>query len=147
MFQYAARYLGAHLAKVDLAITDQAVKTRIGPLLIKLFTEEGYINSWWNDEDMLWLLQFGWFYDDDNVDVVMKKWFRDPAVVKNLDTEQAKWLETIISNADPDEDFLIPIAVVMAKRWLQSEDFYPQNVFPIVQGHLSKVTKRKATWS
>ncbi|KAK2752745.1 hypothetical protein FQN55_005876 [Onygenales sp. PD_40] len=140
LIEYWFYWFPDHLEEVDLALTAPSPKSEIGALLIKLFTEEEYINKFWST-DRLWM-QSWWLGSDDYVDYTMK-WFKDSAVVKGLLEEERQWVNGLTSNSKPDDDLLRPTAKVLAKRWLQSPGYDVSALVCWLILYTSKIKSRK----
>ncbi|CAJ2505515.1 Uu.00g129090.m01.CDS01 [Anthostomella pinea] len=97
---YAMYYLLEHMEVVDLSAANPELKSQVGPLLVKLFTEECGIESmfWsfdlnvsmktWNRQEYLHLrrTRSEWVYTTIGV-TEMLRWFHDSHVTKLINTE------------------------------------------------------------
>ncbi|KMU86228.1 hypothetical protein CIHG_04016 [Coccidioides immitis H538.4] len=81
LIEYTCYWLPDHFREVDLALTPPGPQSTIGSQLIKLFTEEEYVDRWWT-QDRMWM-RTGWVYNDEYCSIVLG-WFKDSAVVKGL---------------------------------------------------------------
>jgi hypothetical protein len=93
----AGKYLLHHLKKTELEEVDEKLKARVGPLLVKLFTDDDCIDTlfWtkaehmshatWEESEGIWLKENRerWLYTDDGV-IELERWFSEPAVVGNI---------------------------------------------------------------
>ncbi|EEP81091.1 predicted protein [Uncinocarpus reesii 1704] len=141
LLEYAFYWLPDHLNDVDLALTPPKPKIAIGSQLIKLFLDEECADRWWTEERM-WMRTW-WVYEDNYSSIVLN-WFKDSAVVKGLTEEQKEWVNGLTSKSRPDDDLLLPLAKIMAKRWLQSPDYcLPKDVYWWLLGYITKIQERK----
>jgi hypothetical protein len=136
LLDYAWYWLPEHLQGVDLALSPPEHKRSLGSMLIKLFTDETYANRWWSADNMY--MRSWWCYDDDFCNTVLNL-FKDSAVQKGLSDEQREWIQGLTSTAKLDDDLLRPLAKIMAKRWLQTSDWYTPDLFYWIQGYVTKV--------
>jgi hypothetical protein len=136
VLSYAWYWLPEHLEAVDLALTPPEPKRVLGSILIKLFTDETYANRWWSEPN-LWM-RFWWCYLDDNCNTVLN-WFKDSAVQKGFSDVQREWIQGLTSAAKLDDDLLRPLARIMAKRWLQTPDWFTPELVYWIQGYITKV--------
>ncbi|OJD18304.1 hypothetical protein AJ78_01680 [Emergomyces pasteurianus Ep9510] len=149
LVDYAFSFLADHLDDVDLALTAPEPKSYIGSLLIKLFFEEKYINSWWTPERM-WMDEI-WVYKDEKVMITMK-WFKDSAVVKGLSQAEREWVNGLTSNSKPDDDLLKPTAKIMARRWLRYMNWGLSHSVYWLLGYVNKIKcrldgRKRRSWS
>ncbi|KAI1129707.1 hypothetical protein F5Y10DRAFT_237803 [Nemania abortiva] len=98
--QYAMYWLLEHLQAVDLSTADRKLKGQVGPLLVRLFTEECGIDSlfWcfdinvsaktWEQTEAFYLREARneWVYSTAGVREVAR-WFSDSSVTKNITGE------------------------------------------------------------
>ncbi|KAH9988834.1 hypothetical protein F4779DRAFT_267706 [Xylariaceae sp. FL0662B] len=103
--QYAMYWLLDHLTEVDLSAADRALKARVGPLLVKLFTDPCGIDSmfWpfdlnvsmgtWNEDEYVNLLEARceWVYSVNGVQEV-SRWLHDSSVTKYIVDEPGRSL-------------------------------------------------------
>lgn len=146
LHSYAEDYLLSHLSAVDLALADQELKTDIGPLLLKLFTDSDSIDTLlWNPEpdnqsSWDWKRSEVLYGDEWNNQVL--KWFRDSAVVSNITDEAAKsFLVDITPETTAKRDLLEPTSRRMAVHWLREPSplIPAQHAFFFLLGIKSKV--------
>lgn len=111
--EYAARVVMFHLHLVDLAMVDRDAKCKIGPRLVKLFTNEGCIDTLLfsksvSEENPPWL----------STRAAMRaigKWLKDSAVVSQLDASGKAWVDrSTADECNPFEEVLKPAAMRMA---------------------------------
>ncbi|QVM11257.1 hypothetical protein D8B26_005911 [Coccidioides posadasii str. Silveira] len=115
-------------------------QSTIGSQLIKLFTEEEYVDRWWT-QDRMWM-RTGWVYNDEYCSIVLR-WFKYSAVVKGLTVEQREWVNGLNSSSRPNDDLLKPIAKIMAKRWLQVCGlWFVEDIYWWLLGCVTKVKER-----
>ncbi|KAI1814233.1 hypothetical protein GGS20DRAFT_429972 [Poronia punctata] len=95
--RYAMYWLLQHLSAVDLSAADRDLKAKIGPLLVRLFTEDCGIDSlfWpfavnvsmktWNQGEATYLREarIEWVYSTAGVGEIAR-WLNDSAVTKNI---------------------------------------------------------------
>ncbi|TPX24225.1 hypothetical protein DIZ76_013568 [Coccidioides immitis] len=140
LIEYTCYWLPDHFREVDLALTPPGPQSTIGSQLIKLFTEEEYVDRWWT-QDRMWM-RTGWVYNDEYCSIVLG-WFKDSAVVKGLTVEQREWVNGLNSSSRPDDDLLKPIAKIMAKRWLQVCGlWFVEDIYWWLLGYVTKVKER-----
>jgi hypothetical protein len=110
---YAARQLIHHMNKVDLAAIDRDVKAKIGPDLIRLFFNGFAIdNLLWANRPLPHLPY--WIFDNGAVGVIYR-WLKDTAIITEVDGQEKKWLETIMTGEKhPARTLSEPCAIRMA---------------------------------
>ena len=122
LWLYAVDYFPTHLAEVDLAMTDPAVKIATGKILVSMFTEEESIAKWWTEESMP--IRTPWFYHGSHVEAVLT-WFKDSAVTKGFSESNKEWVKTLTSNSSPNADLLEHLARHLCKPVFQSKRYVP----------------------
>lgn len=139
LLEYATLFLAPHLDKVDPSLMEPQRKTKIGPELVKLFTDEETIQRWWSDPTDRMYMRYDWLYEDGYSDAILK-WFQDSAITKELSDEDKKWVKSLSSKSEPDADLLEHIAKFLACRWLQDASWELGPSFCFVHGYLTKVS-------
>ncbi|KAI0394939.1 hypothetical protein F5Y17DRAFT_234248 [Xylariaceae sp. FL0594] len=100
LHRYAIYWLFEHLEAVDLSVADRELKAKVGPLLVRLFTEDTGIDSlfWLFDENVsmkTWELaeasylreaRVEWLYSAVGVQEIAR-WFNDSSVTKYISDE------------------------------------------------------------
>ncbi|KAI1498298.1 hypothetical protein F5X99DRAFT_334647 [Biscogniauxia marginata] len=98
--RYAMYWLLTHLQQVDLSVADPQLKSDVGPLLVKLFTDECGIDSmfWpsdlnvsmktWDRDEYTYMRESRreWLYSTDGVREILR-WFRDTSVIRGIQGE------------------------------------------------------------
>jgi hypothetical protein len=144
LLPYAMLKFQTHLINIDPSLAQPQSKSMLGPLLVKLFTEEETIERWWTDDDME--MRYIWFYSDKNVDVVLK-WLQDSAIAKKLSEKEKKWVRSLSSKSEPEADLLEHIAKFLAKEWLQSSDWDITPLFSSIHSYITKVSHSKTPFN
>ncbi|OJJ36091.1 hypothetical protein ASPWEDRAFT_156490 [Aspergillus wentii DTO 134E9] len=116
---YALRYLVHHLLSVDLALVDREWKSKTGPNLAKLFTDERSIDI------LMWSNSVGslasprartiWLDEEYNVDEILR-WMKDSAVISDIQNQAVRaWVADLASGSlNSTEVLLKPSAMRMA---------------------------------
>ncbi|PYH79593.1 hypothetical protein BO82DRAFT_393813 [Aspergillus uvarum CBS 121591] len=142
LLDYAVQFFGKHLALADPALTLPRHKIALGPLLVKVFTDEEVIDRWWSHD--LYNLRMHWIYLDDYAEVIMK-WLQDSAVTKNISQEHRQWIKSLSSKSHLDADLLEHVGKVVAHKWLHA---YPWDkwdfvgFFMVIRGYMTKIKNR-----
>ncbi|KAI3333475.1 hypothetical protein F4824DRAFT_503022 [Ustulina deusta] len=101
--QYAMYWLLEHLQAVDLSAADQKLKAQVGPLLVRLFTEDCGVDSlFWSfdanvsmktweqgEADFLREARIEWLYSTAGVHEV-ERWLNDSSVTKSITDESGQ---------------------------------------------------------
>ena len=119
---YAVDHFPMHLADVDLAMTDPAIKIAIGKILVSMFTEEDTIAKWWSAECMP--IRVPWFYQDSHAEAVLT-WFKDSAVTKAFSEANKEWVKSLTSNSSPNADLLEHVVKHLCKPVFQAKNYAP----------------------
>ncbi|KAJ8126198.1 hypothetical protein O1611_g7440 [Lasiodiplodia mahajangana] len=107
--QYAMYWLLEHLQAVDLSSADRQLKGQVGPLLVRLFTEDCGIDSlfWcfdinvstktWEQGEAFYLREARneWVYSTAGVREI-SRWFSDSSVTKNIEGEVGESFVTAV---------------------------------------------------
>ncbi|CEL02875.1 Putative NACHT and TPR domain protein (AFU_orthologue; AFUA_7G06670) [Aspergillus calidoustus] len=144
---YAVNYFHQHLAAVDLSLVGRQWKRQIGPLLLKLFTDDGSTDAllWTSDPDLAsnfaWMVRSAWL-DGNGGATETVRWLRESvAVVDITDDEARSWVSNFTSSLSPDKELLNILAKRMVVRWLREQT--PQSLavyaFSFILGALKKI--------
>jgi hypothetical protein len=141
LVEYAREFLPVHLASVDLSLPGLSRQdiSKVGLRLLDAFLKVDIIERWWPPGSFDQLDRETWLYDegDTNVRAVLE-WFRNSAVIKNIDKGGLSWVKALTSNLQSEADLLRPMTKLAAKRWLRENgDVYP--LFLWVHGFVTKV--------
>ncbi|KAK8076248.1 hypothetical protein PG994_003520 [Apiospora phragmitis] len=161
--EYAAFYLLFHLDAVDLSAAELSkdLKAEVGPLLVKLFTENCGIDAlfWpfvlnvsfktWSEGEgrILQEARGEWVYSAEGVRQVAL-WLKDSLVVKHVDKAGGALIEAV---KDPEsnlhEAVLGRAALRMADHMFRQVDFTKQHFLAaacFIRGYLDRLDKKKA---
>ncbi|XXG96062.1 hypothetical protein Hte_002339 [Hypoxylon texense] len=160
--EYAGFWLMDHLEKVDLSAADRDLKARVGPLLVKLFTEECGIDSmfWpfdlnvslktWDQGEYALLREIRgeWVYSTAGVEQV-SRWLHDSSVTKLIDAEPGVSFVSAVkaASANLHEAVLSTAAKTMAQHLFHRIDFTPRHFWSgcmFIRGYLSRLNPEKA---
>ncbi|KAF2450919.1 hypothetical protein P171DRAFT_460386 [Karstenula rhodostoma CBS 690.94] len=114
---YARNNLTNHLKQVDLDVVDPMIKAEMGPLLVKMFTNEKVVQS---SNDFHWS---SWAYNDVGLSYIVRL-LKSSAVVKNVvrdDKRGEAWINEVLRAKDPELELLRAQTPAMAKAWLKTE--------------------------
>lgn len=158
--QYASFWLLDHLRDTDLSAADRGFKAEIGPLLVRLLTEERGIDAmFWPHELYVSMKtwQAGenanlqeargeWVYSAEGVKQVAT-WLKDSSVVKYVRDEPGlSFIEAAKANhANLHEVFLAPAAKHMAHHMFRRPEFTPRQFLSaarFIRGYLHRVGDR-----
>lgn len=143
--EYAREHLIKHLSLVDLAMVDREQKSKVGKLLVMLFTKDICIDAFmWPesiDIESSHKPRTVWLYDSQNIDQVVR-WFRDTAVLSGVAGESERsWVEKAVSgNAF---DTLLKPSVVRMTHHCMREPLSASDTeatYKFVLSYLSKVS-------
>jgi hypothetical protein len=137
LLDYVTFYFEDHLRLIDLSLIQPQNKAIVGPQLVKMFTDEEIIKTWWTAH-RLWMRD-SWLYQHDRVDTVLK-WLQDSAVTKKLPEKDMAWVKSLSSKSKPDADLLEHVAKFMAHKWLQISDWNVEELFYWVNAYSNKVS-------
>ncbi|OAG06192.1 uncharacterized protein CC84DRAFT_1091515 [Paraphaeosphaeria sporulosa] len=131
---YAWLNLTYHLKQIDLDTVDPTIKAEMGPLLVKMFTDEEVIRLDKFDES-------SWVYNDEGLSEIVRL-LKSSAVIKNVVREQGgeAWINRVLRAKDPTLELLRSQAPIMAKFWLTAElSFHAYKAFTWWYGYCNKV--------
>ncbi|KAL3468524.1 hypothetical protein BJX64DRAFT_246157 [Aspergillus heterothallicus] len=148
---YAVNYFHQHLAAVDLSLVDRQWKRQIGPLLLKLFSEDESTDAllWTNDPDsasnFAWMARSAWLEGNGGV-VETVRWLRESVTITDIsDDESRSWISKLTSSPSPEEELLNILAKRMLVHWLREQT--PQSLavyaFSFILGALKKINGAK----
>lgn len=138
---YASRNLVHHMSKVDLALITYDSKRSLGSDLVGLFRRESAIdNLFWAKKP---IPEFpSWILKKHEVDHILK-WFKDPAIVSQMDEESDHWVKDLMADEQNTVKKLVePAAIRMATyafKEVSSEDITIA-AFRIVREFVTKVS-------
>ncbi|KAI0169269.1 hypothetical protein GGR52DRAFT_514396 [Hypoxylon sp. FL1284] len=160
--EYAGYWLLDHLEKVDLSIADRELKAQIGPLLVKLFTDEDGIDSmfWpfdlnvsmktWDQGEYALLREVRgeWVYSMAGVEQV-SRWLHDSAVTKRINTELGSSFTSAVkmSSANLHEAVLSFAAKTVAEHLFRRMDFTPRHFWCgcwFIRGYLHRLNPERS---
>ncbi|KAI1772333.1 hypothetical protein F4818DRAFT_183578 [Hypoxylon cercidicola] len=160
--EYAGYWLLDHMEKVDLSAADRDLKARVGPLLVKLFTDESGIDSmfWpfdlnvslktWDQGEYALLREVRgeWVYSMAGVEQV-SRWLHDSSVTKHIDTEPGISLVSAVktSSVNLHEAVLSTAAKTMAEHLFRRMDFTPRHFWCgcfFIRGYLHRLNPEKS---
>lgn len=155
---YAVYWILDHLEAVELSLADRELKAEVGPLLVKLFTEEVGIDSlfWsfdtnvsmktWRSGEQVYLREARseWLYSTAGVNQILR-WFNDPVVARSITSEVGKsFLEAVKApNANLHEAVLSRAAKIMADHLFRRIEFTRREFLAaccFLRGYLSRVS-------
>ncbi|KAJ2980296.1 hypothetical protein NUW58_g6982 [Xylaria curta] len=136
--QYAMYWLLDHMQAVDLSAADRKLKGRIGPLLVRLFTEDCGIDSlfWcfdanvstktWEQGEAAYLRESRgeWVYSTAGVHEI-DRWLSDSSVTKGITDESGQAFVSAVKTAGPNlhQAILTPAARRMATHLFINIEF------------------------
>ncbi|KAL2809195.1 hypothetical protein BJX63DRAFT_370382 [Aspergillus granulosus] len=144
---YAVNYFYQHLAAVDLSLVDRQWKRQVGPLLLRLFTDDGSTDAllWTNDPDsasnFAWMARTAWLEGTGGVTATVR-WLRESAAVTDISKDEARsWISTLTNSPSPEKDLLNILAKRMVVHWLREQT--PQTLavyaFSFIFGAIKKI--------
>ncbi|KAI2472939.1 hypothetical protein F4781DRAFT_294558 [Annulohypoxylon bovei var. microspora] len=161
--QYAMYWLLDHLQEVDLSAADRELKAQVGPLLVKLFTEECGVDSmfwpydlnvslhtWdWDEYIDLRETRAEWLYSMSGVQEV-SRWLRDSSVTKYINYEPGiSFVEAVkASSTNLHKAVLSYAAKHMATHLFRRVDFTPRHFWCacwFIRGYLSRLNPEKSS--
>ncbi|OTA62308.1 hypothetical protein K449DRAFT_395053 [Hypoxylon sp. EC38] len=160
--RYAMYWLLEHMQEVDLSAADRELKAQVGPLLVKLFTEECGIdamfwpfnlsvsvNTWDLDEYIeLRDTRCEWLYSMSGVQEI-SRWLRDSSVTKYIKDESGtSFIEAVKTpSANLHEVLLSRAAKHMATHLFRRVEFLPRQFWCacwFIRGYLSRLNPEKS---
>ncbi|KAI1387286.1 uncharacterized protein F4822DRAFT_406000 [Hypoxylon trugodes] len=160
--KYAMYWLLDHLHAVDLSAADRELKAQVGPLLVKLFTEECgidsmfwpfnldvSINTWdWDEYIELRETRSEWVYSMSGVQEI-SKWLHDSSVTKYIKDEPgASFVEAVKTSANLHKAVLSHAAKRMADHLFRRVEFLPRQFWCacwLIRGYLSRLNPEKSS--
>ncbi|KAI0846413.1 hypothetical protein F5Y00DRAFT_145193 [Daldinia vernicosa] len=161
--QYAINWLFDHLKEVDLSAADRGLKAQVGPLLVKLFTEECGIDSlfwpfeldvsnqtWEGDENIdLRYARIEWVYSTAGVQEV-SRWLRDSSVTKLITSDHpaASFVTEVKSSANLHKAVLSYAAKHLADHLFRRVEFLNRHfrcACCFIRGYLSRLDSKRAS--
>ncbi|KAI0887806.1 uncharacterized protein GGS22DRAFT_154345 [Annulohypoxylon maeteangense] len=161
--QYAMYWLLDHLQDVDLSAADRELKAQIGPLLVKLFTEECGIDSmfwpfnlnvslhtWdWDEYIDLRETRAEWLYSMSGVQEI-SRWLRDSSVTKYITHEPGlSFVEAAKSSSTNLHKVILSHAAKhMATHLFRRVEFTPRHFWCacwFIRGYLSRLNPEKSS--
>ncbi|KAL2827846.1 hypothetical protein BJY01DRAFT_255572, partial [Aspergillus pseudoustus] len=144
---YAVNYFYQHLAAVDLSMVDRQWKRQIGPLLLKLFTDDGSTDAllWTRDPDsasnFAWMARSAWLEGNGGVKETIR-WLRESVAVTDISSDEARsWVSNLTNSAAPEHELLNILVKRMVVHWLREQT--PQSLavyaFSFILGALKKI--------
>lgn len=166
LLRYAGQALIYHLTSTDLSLADRSYKSKVGRLLLKLFTEEYAIDSlfWlseknisqktWLNGEHEWLkdIRTWWLYSFDGVEEIAR-WFKDRVAMRDVHDPDGKQFVSAFNTAtahNRHEVLLAPAAKHIASHLLRSDSFSTRECWTVVfflNGFVSKVRGMKTVFS
>ncbi|KAH7390941.1 hypothetical protein DE146DRAFT_618734 [Phaeosphaeria sp. MPI-PUGE-AT-0046c] len=114
---YSGRFLAEHLKQIDLDTVDPSIKTEMGPLIVKLFTNEQTIKISNSD------YPYSWSYNDAGLTEIARL-LKSSAVIKNVvrnDKVGETWINMVLRAKEPEAELLAAQKPAMAKYWVEEE--------------------------
>lgn len=155
---YALYWLQDHMKEVDLSAADRDLKAQVGPLLVKLFTDECGIDSmfWpfdlnvskktWDEIEypLLREARVEWLYSMWGVQEV-SRWLQDSSVTRYITDEQDKSFVAAVKEAPANlhEIVLSYAAKHLAHHLFRRVEFTPRHFWSacwFIRGYLSRVS-------
>lgn len=115
---YTRNNLTEHLKQVDLDNVDPSIKAEMGPLIVKMFTNEEVVQS---SNKFYWS---SWAYNDPGLTEVAR-FLKSSAVIKNVvrnDKSGETWISKVVRSEDPALELLRSQCQAMAKAWETAEN-------------------------
>ncbi|KAI0120920.1 hypothetical protein F4776DRAFT_232288 [Hypoxylon sp. NC0597] len=160
--RYAMYWLLEHMQAVDLSAADRELKAQVGPLLVKLFTEECGIDSmfWpfnlsvsvntWDLDEYIELrdTRCEWLYSMSGVQEI-SRWLHDSSVTKYIkDGPGMSFIEAVKTpSANLHEALLSRAAKHMANHLFRRVEFLPRQFWCacwFIRGYLSRLNPEKS---
>ncbi|XDG05652.1 hypothetical protein ABKA04_005267 [Annulohypoxylon sp. FPYF3050] len=161
--QYAMYWLLDHLQDVDLSAADRELKAQVGPLLVKLFTDECgidsmfwpfnlnvSINTWdWDEYTDLRETRAEWLYSMSGVNEI-SRWLRDSSVTKYITHEpEVSFVNAVkASSTNLHKTILARAAKHMATHLFRRVEFTPRQFWCacwFIRGYLSRLNPEKSS--
>ncbi|KAI1141311.1 hypothetical protein F5Y05DRAFT_256922 [Hypoxylon sp. FL0543] len=161
--RYAMYWLMEHMQEVDLSAADRELKAQVGPLLVKLFTEECGIDSmfWpfdlsvsistWDEDEYIVSREARceWLYSMSGV-LQISRWLHDSSVTKYIKTGPGvSFVEAVKApSANLHEAILTYAAKHMATHLFRRVEFLPRQFLCacwFIRGYLSRLNPEKSS--
>ena len=133
MKDYATWYFPDHLIEVDLSLIDPPLKAEIGRRLITMLKDETAIGQWHVSTP-------NWIFEDAYVETATQ-WFKDSAVVKNIERDDKIWVDSLTSSTRLGGDLLEHVARFKVKLWLKGQGAITLEAFRWIRYYLNKVLR------
>ncbi|KAL2868600.1 uncharacterized protein BJX67DRAFT_371292 [Aspergillus lucknowensis] len=144
---YAVNYFHQHLAAVDLSLVDRRWKREVGPLLLKLFTDDASTDAllWTEDPEdasnFAWTVRAAWLEGNGAITEVVR-WLRESVATIDISGDSARsWVSGLTNSSSPERELLRPLAKRMVIHWLREQT--PQalavHAFMFILGALKKI--------
>ncbi|KAI0386389.1 hypothetical protein F5Y04DRAFT_121540 [Hypomontagnella monticulosa] len=159
--RYAMYWLLEHLQDVDLSAADRELKAQVGPLLVKLFTEECGIDSmfWLFESDVsmkTWDLgeyvyssdvRNEWLYSTFGVQEI-SRWLHDSSVTKFIEDEPGlSFVKAAKTSSNLHQEIFSRAAKQMAHHLFRRVEFLPRQFLCacwFLRGYLSRINPEKS---
>ncbi|KAI2626925.1 hypothetical protein GGS26DRAFT_144955 [Hypomontagnella submonticulosa] len=160
--QYAIYWLLEHLKAVDLSAADRELKAQVGPLLVKLLTEECGVDSmfWPFDLDVsmkTWDLdeylvtrsaRCEWVYSTSGVQEI-SRWLHDSSVTKYIEDEPGiSFVKAVKASSNLHREVLSHAAKHIAHHLFRRVEFLPRQFLCacwFLRGYLSRINPEKSS--
>ncbi|KAI0839945.1 hypothetical protein F5Y06DRAFT_18863 [Hypoxylon sp. FL0890] len=161
--RYAMYWLLEHMQEVDLSAADRELKAQVGPLLVKLFTEECgidsmfwpfdlsvSINTWdWDEYIELREARCEWLYSMSGVQEI-SRWLHDSSVTKYIkDDPGASFVEAVKAPSANLHDVILSYAAKhMATHLFRRVEFLPRQFWCacwFIRGYLSRLNPERSS--
>jgi hypothetical protein len=155
---YAVEWILDHMKAVNLAVADQELKSRAGPMLLMLFTHEHGIDSmfWphdlnismknWRETEypILEISRSEWVYSLEGMREI-SRWFADSSVTKHISSGPSAELTALMKtqSADAYEAYMSHAAIRMAEHLFCAPEFTKrqfQSGCSFLRGFLARVS-------
>lgn len=114
---YAAQFMTEHLKQVDLDNVAPSIKAEMGPLIVKMFTDEQSIRF----SNLIY--RTSWAYNDDGLTEIVRL-LKSSAVIKNVvrnDKVGEAWINKVLRAKEPELELLAAQKEAMARYWVEQE--------------------------
>ncbi|KAJ0425240.1 hypothetical protein BJY00DRAFT_275014, partial [Aspergillus carlsbadensis] len=112
----------------ELPIAD---KQYIGSHLYDMFNEGDLIERNWE------ICDWAQWYASEAEMAIFWKWLDDPVAIARLGARDKKWLRDIKRDENPNQSLLTPIMTMVARNWLQRDDWGVQRPYDWIKGFLA----------
>lgn len=121
LHSYAYKNWQEHLRDIEPSKINFEDKIIIGGYLAKMFGQTEHMDAW--SGDIPWT-----FFNDENVKLY-RKWFDDKDVCESLPSNLQEWVG---ETAEMPANTFMPLAMYIARKWLQEIQWIPKNACWIV---------------